>query len=97
MITQTFAIQNIGTDILTITSIIITGSEFTLSSTPTSIPVGGTALFAVEFAASGEGIYNEDILIQSDDTDESTFRFPQLFSKLNRTTALAFSNSALIA
>jgi gliding motility-associated-like protein len=76
-ITQQITIENSGTAVLTISSITISGSSFTLGSVaPTSIAIGATETIDVILSGASIGIFNETITITNNDSDETVFNFP---------------------
>ncbi len=75
-ITLTFAIDNSGTSVLTISSIVSSAAEFTISGAPATVAVGATETFDITLDASGIGNFNGSITINSDDLDEGSFTFP---------------------
>lgn len=74
-ISQTFVLVNSGTNPLVVSNISISGTDFTLSSSPSTIPIGGSTLFTVDLSGNTLGTYEETIKIVSDDADESPFTF----------------------
>jgi gliding motility-associated-like protein len=71
-----FTITNIGDADLNISDITLSGSVFTLASTPpTLIPVNGTEIIQVILSGTNAGIFIETVNILSDDTDEAIFNF----------------------
>ncbi|MCB9236529.1 MAG: BspA family leucine-rich repeat surface protein [Flammeovirgaceae bacterium] len=70
-----FAIENTGTAALTINSITLTGTDFTILSPPTSVTPGATENFTVRLSGATKGIYNAFVSIDNDDVDESTYWF----------------------
>ncbi|HNP19205.1 MAG TPA: BspA family leucine-rich repeat surface protein [Fulvivirga sp.] len=74
-ITRPITIENIGSASLNISNITITGTAFTIASTPTSVAIGGTETFDIVLSAATVGVFNETIIIINDDTSEATFDF----------------------
>ncbi|MEQ9232356.1 MAG: choice-of-anchor D domain-containing protein, partial [Cyclobacteriaceae bacterium] len=75
-LSETFAIENLGTSLLTISSITSSNPDFTITSAPTSVGEGATEIFFIELDASVAGSFTTTITIVSDDLDEGTFTFP---------------------
>ena len=67
-------VQNVGTDVLRISAVSVTG-DFAQSglAAPVDVPAGGTIPLSVEFAPTTEGSRLGTISIFSDDPDEATF------------------------
>ena len=74
----TFAIENTGTDALTLSSTVISGDpEFSvITAPPASIAVGAIATFVIRMSAVAVGTFSATVTITSDDLDEGTFDFP---------------------
>src|SRR5690606_23918277 len=78
--TNTFEIENVGLDVLTVNSVKLTGPDddyFSINApTPgTMIQPGNKISFTVEFMPSGRGVYTNTVLIESDDFDEQIFSY----------------------
>ena len=74
----TYTIQNTGTEVIAISSIVSSGanaSDFVVSSVPTSVAAGGTATFNVTFTPSVTGTRNATITINNNDCNESAYDF----------------------
>jgi uncharacterized delta-60 repeat protein len=74
-VTKTFVIQNIGTADLTLSSI-SPPSGFTLRAAPASVAPGSSAAFQVTLTAASVGNYGGNVVIHSNDPDESSFELP---------------------
>ncbi|UII24321.1 BspA family leucine-rich repeat surface protein [Fulvivirga ligni] len=76
-VTRSFTIQNQGTEVLNISGITISGTAFSITSTPpTSLNINATATFTVELSGATAGAFSETLTIASDDSDEASFDFP---------------------
>ncbi|MEQ9405583.1 MAG: FG-GAP-like repeat-containing protein [Cyclobacteriaceae bacterium] len=75
-IIQTFAIENTGTSVLTISSITSTATEYTISGAPASVGIGGTETFTITLDGTAPGTFGSTIAINNDDSDENPFTFP---------------------
>ncbi len=77
--TRTFTIHNIGTALLTVGAITISGlnaSEFTVTTPPSSIvAIGSSTTFVVTFAPTAIGVRTATISIVNNDTDESSYTY----------------------
>lgn len=74
--THTFTIQNTGSGVLNITSIISDNTEFTVASAPSSVASGATETFTVTFDPSATGARSANITIANDDSDENSYTLP---------------------
>jgi len=74
-ITQTFAIENIGTSALTISGITATGTDYTVTSAIATVAVGTTQTFTVTLSGASTGTFNTTITIANDDANENPFTF----------------------
>lgn len=74
-ITQTFAIENTGTGDLIISTITVTGSDFTINSSIDTIPAGVTDTFTVTLSGAIVNSFSEIVTINSNDQNESAFTF----------------------
>ena len=78
-IDRTFTIQNLGTSVLTIGAISISGvnaSDFTLITPPAaSIAIGATTTFVIHFDPSAIGPRNASVSIVNNDLDENPYTF----------------------
>ncbi len=73
---QIFAIENTGTALLTITSITVSGTRYSvLPGIPTSVAVGTTENFSIRLGGGTAGTFTTTVNIASDDANESTFNF----------------------
>ncbi|MEQ8684788.1 MAG: choice-of-anchor D domain-containing protein, partial [Imperialibacter sp.] len=75
-ITRTFAIQNAGTSVLTVNSITLSGTDFSVFNTITSIAAGATETFTVTLSGNNTGNFSADVTIGSDNSGDSSFTFP---------------------
>ncbi|WP_338768016.1 choice-of-anchor D domain-containing protein [Bernardetia sp. ABR2-2B] len=76
--TITYTIENTGTEALTISSIISSGTnsgDFVVSNVPAVVAASGTATFDVTFTPSGGGTKNATITINNNDCDEAAYDF----------------------
>ncbi|WP_338814297.1 choice-of-anchor D domain-containing protein [Bernardetia sp. Wsw4-3y2] len=76
--TITYTIENTGTETLTITSIVSSGTnatDFVVSSIPATVAAGGSATFDVTFTPSGTGTRTATITINNNDCDEAAYDF----------------------
>jgi len=70
-------IKNTGNLDLTISSISVSGGNFSISNAPTApLGTGGTATFTINFSAATAGTYSGTININNNDADEQPFNFP---------------------
>lgn len=80
-VTKTFNITNAGPGSLTLSGVSFTGtgaSLFSLVSAPTfplTIPASGSQLITVQFAPSSVATHTANIVLNSNDFDESTYTF----------------------
>ncbi|RZJ32926.1 MAG: choice-of-anchor D domain-containing protein, partial [Flavobacterium sp.] len=78
-ITKTYTIQNLGTGLLNIGAITITGlgaSSFSVTTAPpASIAAGSSASFIVTFNPSTTGVKNATITIVNNDSNENPYNF----------------------
>jgi gliding motility-associated-like protein len=75
-ITRTFAIQNAGTSVLTVNSITLSGTDFSVSNTITSIAAGATETFTITLSGDNTGNFSADVTIGSDNSGDNSFTFP---------------------
>lgn len=71
----TFTIENLGTSNLTFSTPVVSGTGFSLQSSPTSPISGpsGTSTFVVRFSPTTPGSYTGSITIANNDADESSY------------------------
>ena len=74
-ITQTFAIENTGTAALTVTSILVNGTDFSVASSITTIATGATETFAVTLSGANTGTFTSTVTIDNTDGNENPFTF----------------------
>ncbi|WP_422105423.1 BspA family leucine-rich repeat surface protein [Winogradskyella sp.] len=72
---KTFTISNIGEDILRISSITSSNSQFTIGTYNSNIAVGASTSFVVEFSPITVGPQHTTISINSNDPDVPTYSF----------------------
>ena len=73
----TLAIENTGTADLTISSIVSSGTDFSILGTPPSlIAPAATSTFVIRLSGITAGTFNSTVTINSDDGDEAVFDFP---------------------
>ncbi len=75
LVSRTFTIENVGTDVLAISSVISSNDLFVLSGIPLEVAASGLESFTVSFSSSEAGQFSTSIVIESDDEDESVFVF----------------------
>ncbi|WOK09370.1 choice-of-anchor D domain-containing protein [Imperialibacter roseus] len=75
-ITRTFAIQNAGTSVLTVSGINLSGTDFSVSNTVTSVAAGATETFTVTLSGDNTGNFSADVTIGSDNSGDNSFTFP---------------------
>ncbi|MGB4972710.1 MAG: gliding motility-associated C-terminal domain-containing protein, partial [Cyclobacteriaceae bacterium] len=75
-VVQTFAIENTGSSSLDISNINVSGTDFMVNNTLTSIAVGVTSTFTVTLSGSTAGNFNATVTIANNDADEGSFDFP---------------------
>ncbi|WP_196219731.1 S8 family serine peptidase, partial [Microcystis aeruginosa] len=94
--TQTFRVRNQGTKDLTLGAISLGGgSGFSLASsfTDTTLSVGESTTFSVNFSPTTTGTFSNTISFTNNDADESTFNFTLNGTGLN---SKSFSNTSPI-
>ncbi|WP_119843971.1 choice-of-anchor D domain-containing protein [Reichenbachiella sp. MSK19-1] len=74
-LSENITIANIGSSVLNVSSISVTG-DFSVTSMISSVAVDGSATFTISLAGAAAGTYEETVTISSDDADEGTFTFP---------------------
>ncbi|RKZ15109.1 hypothetical protein DRQ53_09910, partial [bacterium] len=72
----TFLIENVGTDVLTISDISVDDSSFTLSASSALLGFGEAIAVDVSYAPTAAGPVQPTITILSDDPDEATLLVP---------------------
>ena len=75
---QTFVINNTGTAVLNISSIVVSGAQagdFVVSGAPASVAAGASANFTLTFTPSALGVRNATVTINNDDADEAAYDF----------------------
>ena len=75
-LSTTIAIENPGTDNLTISNIQIGGAFYSIVGTITSIAPGSVATFDVLLDGSLDGTFKDTVRISSNDPEDSFFSFP---------------------
>ncbi|MEM7551493.1 MAG: BspA family leucine-rich repeat surface protein [Bacteroidota bacterium] len=94
-ILRDITISNIGSQVLNISDITITGTEFMLGSIPPSlVPVGDTETFQVIILGNTAGSFTETLTIMNDDTDEAMFSF-DLFADITGPDIAVFDGTEL--
>lgn len=77
--TRTYTIRNVGSSLLTIGAITISGtnaSEFTVTSNPSpTVAIGATTTFTVTFTPTATGLRSANISIVNNDGDENPYDF----------------------
>ena len=78
-VTKTFTIQNIGTDILNISTPVIRGQDsclFSIIKFPADqIPVNDTSTFTIQYNPNGVGVNKVLVCIDNSDEDENPYTF----------------------
>jgi hypothetical protein len=79
-VTQTYTIQNTGTDPLVVSTITMAGAQaanFTVGgiTLPTTVASGSSTTFTVTFVAVPLGVYNATVVINNTDCNESPYDF----------------------
>ncbi len=74
-IIRTFTIQNTGTDILNITSIVSNNTKFVVSGAPTTVAASSSATFVVTYTPTGITTDNATITVNNNDNDEAVYDF----------------------
>lgn len=74
-IIQSFAIENTGTADLNISSISVSGTDYSITSAITAIATGITETFTVTLSGASTGTFAATVTIDNDDTDENPFTF----------------------
>lgn len=75
-VVKTFVIHNTGSDILNISSIISSSTDFVISGAPSTIAPGTSASFTLTFSPSAPfGVKNGTITINNDDANDGTYTF----------------------
>ncbi len=72
---QTFTITNSGTAVLNISSITSSNPSFSITGTPSTVAIGASQTFNVNFSGSASGTQNSTITINNDDLNEAVFDF----------------------
>ncbi len=75
-IVQSFAIENTGTAVLMINSIISSDPEYAVSNIPATVGIGATETFSITLDGANAGTFATTITIDNNDTDEDPFTFP---------------------
>ncbi len=75
-ISNTFVINNTGSDVLNISSIISSSTDFTISGAPATIAAGSSATFTVTFSPTAPlGVKTATITVNSNDANDGTYTF----------------------
>jgi gliding motility-associated-like protein len=75
-VSNQITIANKGASILTVSSLSVSGSGFSLSpNLPFTLPVNGTQTITITLDGTVAGNYSETLTINSDDVDEAVFDF----------------------
>ncbi len=94
--TLSYTIENTDTAVLNISSISETGSsDFSLSSTPSTVAVGASATFDVIFSPSAAGTSSATITINSNDCDEPSLSFGVSGTGIVPTITIALAPSTI--
>ena len=76
-LTQVFTIENVGTEDISIASVAVTGTDFSITASPSAVLASGTsANFTVQLSGATAGSFTATVTINNDDSDESLFDFP---------------------
>jgi gliding motility-associated-like protein len=74
---QVFAIENQGATDLVISSINLGSTDFSvITPVPFTVSPGLTSNFTIRLSSQNAGSFNDNVVINSNDTDEPTFVFP---------------------
>jgi hypothetical protein len=82
---RTYTIQNTGTAVLTITSIVSSNAKFVVSGVPTTVAAGSSATFNVTYTPTVLATDDATITINNDDTDEAVYDFAITGKAINAT------------
>ena len=74
-VTQTFAIENTGSANLTVNSISVGGTDYSVTSSISTILAGVTETFTITLSGANTGTFNTTVNIDNDDSDENPFTF----------------------
>lgn len=75
-ITQSITIQNLGSQVLNLFDVSVSGIAFSISNAPAAFIVpGNTETFEIILDGSTAGIFTETLSINNDDADEALFNF----------------------
>ncbi|MCV9388425.1 MBG domain-containing protein [Reichenbachiella ulvae] len=72
-VTRSFTIENSGTDILAISSILSSDQHFSVSEVPAEVAALGMDSFSISFISTVAGLFSSSIIIENEDADESVF------------------------
>jgi len=71
-----FAIENTGTAELSVSSIVISSTQYTVVGAPASVAAGATENFTIRLSGASVGTFNGTVTLVSNDNDEGSFDFP---------------------
>ncbi|MBK8040216.1 MAG: choice-of-anchor D domain-containing protein [Verrucomicrobiaceae bacterium] len=74
-VTKNFSLSNPGTADLVVDSL-TPPAGFSVLNAPAVVPAGGSATFQIRLDASSAGVFSGDVVIASNDTDETSFEIP---------------------
>ncbi|MCB0497266.1 MAG: BspA family leucine-rich repeat surface protein [Cyclobacteriaceae bacterium] len=74
-ITQTFAIENTGTTDLDISGISVSGTDFSVTNSITTISFGATQTFTITLSGTSIGTFSSTVTITNNDSNENPFTF----------------------
>ncbi len=93
---QVFTIRNTGGNPLSIQSVSVTGSGFSVQAQPaSSVAANGTTTFTIRFSASTAGTYTGTVSFGNGDTDENPFNFAITATAADVVTPPSGTNLAL--
>lgn len=71
-VVETLLVKNHGTEVLHLTSVVVSGGPFTVTDTIGALVPGQSATLGVQFCPSVPGTFSETLTLQSDDPDEGS-------------------------
>ncbi|MEQ6119049.1 choice-of-anchor D domain-containing protein [Reichenbachiella sp. MALMAid0571] len=75
-IPQNFTIENTGTSTLNISNISVSGTDFNVSNTLSSVAAGTHGVFTITLSGANTGRFNTTVTIINNDSDEGVFTYP---------------------
>ncbi len=95
-ISKTFAIQNIGTSALNVSTITSSNPAFSFENVPTSFIVNDQRMFQIVFAPTVLGVQTSTITINSNDADEAAYTFNVSGEAVCPTTQDIFASTTFV-